>query len=111
MSRERRAPAPRADDRHGAHTRAPTRRSVPEHSLRRFARWRKRRSAPVAAAANTTARGAPASHAAGGRARVAATEPSDTYRVIQTVTRNSDAAIAVAPGASTLNTPAATATP
>ena len=64
-----------------------------------------------AAAAATTARGAPVHHATGGRASVAAIDPSDTYRVIQTVRRNSPAATAVANGERTLKTPAATATP
>ena len=71
----------------------------------------KRISADVPAAEATTATGAPVSHAAGGNASVAATEPSETHHVVATVTRNSVVAITVAIGVSIANTPAATATP
>ena len=66
---------------------------------------------PEPAAASTTAIGSPVIHAAGGSATVAAIEPSETYRVNQTMTRKSPAAMAVAIGVSTAKTPAATATP
>ena len=68
-------------------------------------------STAVPAAAPTTAPGAPVSQAAGGSASVAATDPSDTYRVADTMTRKSVIAIAVASGVSIAKTPAATATP
>ena len=54
------------------------RRSVPARSRRMLARWRNRISAAVHADAPTTAVDAPVSHAAGGKASVAASDPSET---------------------------------
>ena len=68
-------------------------------------------SAALPIAAARTARGAPVSHAIGSNASVAVTEPSDTYLVVATIAAKSTAAIVVASGVSTQNTPAATATP
>ena len=68
-------------------------------------------SAAVPEAAPTTAPGAPVNQATGGSASVAATDPSEMYRVADTITRKNIRAIAVAIGVSIANTPAATATP
>ena len=55
--------------------------------------------------------GASVTQASGGSAAVARTDPSETYRVIQTMATNTIAAAAVAAGASAENTPHAVATP
>ncbi len=85
--------------------------SVPLVSRRRFARCLNTIRLAVPAATLTTVVGAPVYHATGGSANVAATDPSEMYRVDHTVTTNNPAAINVANGLSTANTPAATAIP
>ena len=71
-------PRARGLTRAGHHARTPMRRSVPARRRRILARWRNRISAEVHADALTTAVDAPVSHAAGGKASVAASDPSET---------------------------------
>src|SRR5204862_6712934 len=91
--------------------RDPMRRSVPLRMRRRFARCRNRMSDPLPTAAATTDPGAPESSAADGSVTVAARDPSEMTRDVQTTIRNTAAAAIVATGARIANTPAATATP
>ena len=77
-----------------------------------LARWRNRisaRDADARRSARLSARRRPARPTAA--SRVAATDPSEMTRVSQTVSRTPPAPRRVAIGASTANTPAATATP
>src|SRR6185312_2104537 len=113
MDRECRSPTARSE--YGnpfAHRmRSPIRRSLLATSRPMLERCRKRISALDPIDAAMTCDGAPDSHAIGGSASVAATEPNDTSLVSHTPITNTVIAASVASGASTLNTPAATATP
>src|SRR4051794_7498695 len=112
VHRQRRAPAARAQDGDAlAHRGAPTRRSVPSRMRRTLARWRNRISAAPPPAAATTGTGAPVTPPADGSVPVAASDPSEINRDSQTFEKKTAVATIVAAGASTANTPAATATP
>ena len=115
VHRERRAPAARAEDGDAvASSRALPIAALGARAARRrmFARCRKRISAALPNAADTTGGGAPGSHASGGSASGRGHRAErDVAASARPWRRTPPSAATVASGASTAKTPAATATP